>query len=124
MRVSSAAQFAPSHAAAAEGDAFAVRYKKGSMDLAPLAQLCEQAAAQPQAAVLTLDGLLPLADALIDRPLPLHEFVSEAQRQKSRQPRWPSLLQQAELRQLASSCPGAKQLVAFRKQCVGYFLAE
>ena len=125
VRVSSAAQFAPSHAAAAEGgDAFAVRYKKGSMDLAPLTQLCEQAAAQPQAAVLTLDGLLPLADALIDRPLPLDEFVSEAQRTKSRKPRWPSLLQQAELRQLASSCPGAKQLIAFRKQCVGYFLAE
>ena len=114
-----------SHTVAAEGgDAFAVRYKKGSMDLAPLTQLCEQAAAQPQAAVLTLDGLLPLADALIDRPLPLDEFVSEAQRTKSRQPRWPSLLQQAELRQLASSCPGAKQLIAFRKQCVGYFLAE
>ena len=74
--------------------------------------------------VLQLDGLLPLTDTLLDRPLPLHEFVSEAQREKSRKPRWPSLLQQAELRELAPSCPGAKQLVAFRKQCVGYFLAE
>ena len=124
VRVSSAARFAPSHAAASAGAAFAVRYQKGSMDLAPLARLCEQAAAQPQAAVLTLDGLLPLADELIDRPLPPHEFASEAQRTQSRKPRWPSLLQQAELRQLASSCPGAKQLIAFRKQCVGYFLAE
>ena len=124
VRLSSAARFAPSHAAANAGAAFAVRYQKGSIDLAPLARLCEQAAAQPQAAVLTLDGLLPLADELIDRPLPPHEFASEAQRTQSRQPRWPSLLQKAELRQLASSCPGAKQLIAFRKQCVGYFLAE
>ena len=124
VRISGVPQFAPSHAAPAEGGDLAVKYKKGSLALAPLVQLCEQAAAQPDAAALQLDGLLPLTDSLIDRPLPLHEFVSEAQRQKSRQPRWPSLLQQAELRQLSSSCPGAKELVAFRKQCVGYFLAE
>ena len=29
-----------------------------------------------------------------------------------------------ELRELKAACPGAKNLIAFRKQCVGYFLAE
>ena len=37
---------------------------------------------------------------------------------------WPSLLQAAELQQLAADCPGASKLIEFRKQCVGYFLAE
>ena len=73
---------------------------------------------------LQLDGLLPLADMLIDRPLPKKEFNFEKQRLKSRQPRWPSLLQGRELAQLRDVCPGASRLIEFRKQCVGYFLAE
>ena len=44
--------------------------------------------------------------------------------QLAAQPRWASLLQPPELRELKAACPGAKNLIAFRKQCVGYFLAE
>ena len=43
---------------------------------------------------------------------------------KSNTPRWPSLLGKHELAKLAGRCPGAAGLDAFRKQCVGYFLAE
>ena len=38
--------------------------------------------------------------------------------------RWRSVLQKAELKELAASCPGAAQVVSVRKTCVGYFLAE
>ena len=43
---------------------------------------------------------------------------------KSRQPRWASLLQKKELVSLSDVCPGASKLIEFRKQCVGYFIAE
>ena len=52
------------------------------------------------------------------------EFQTEKQRQASGQPRWASLLQKAELEQLADACPGAASLDGIRKACVGYFIAE
>ena len=126
VHIHGAAEFAPSHAppSAEGGTGFAVDYERGALALGPLTQVYEAAAAQEQVAVLLLEGLLPLTDTLVDRPLPPREFETEKQRQQSRQPRWASLLQPPELRDLKAACPGAKNLIAFRKQCVGYFLAE
>ena len=101
-----------------------VAYARGALDLEPLRRLCREASANSDVAVLQLDGLLPLADMLVDRPLAPKEFKFERLRLKSRQPRWPSLLQHRELQQLRDVCPGASRLIEFRKQCVGYFLAE
>ena len=105
-------------------DEATVAYKKGALDLAPIRELCREAAAHADTPVLQLDGLVPLLDMLVDRPLPPREFKFENQRLKSRQPRWPSLLQTSELQLLRDVCPGASRLIEFRKQCVGYFLAE
>ena len=76
-------------------------------------------------AVLSLlEGLLPIRDFLLDAPIGVSEFESEARRLKSGRPRWKSLLQGAQLKQLASVCPGARTLIEQRKACVGFFLAE
>ena len=74
--------------------------------------------------MLELDGLLPLQDALLDRPLSAAEFDSERERKATGRPRWRSLLQPESLRKLRSICPGAAKLVGFRHACVGYFIAE
>ena len=130
VRVRGMAALTPAAASSANdergggGASYHVTYSKGALDLAPLHALCKQASAQAELPLLQLDGLLPLQDGLIDRPLPPREFETEQQRQRSKRPRWPSLLMNAELRQLADSCPGARDLIQFRKQCVGYFLAE
>ena len=94
------------------------------LDVRALRELCQQATRAKELPVLRLDGLLPARDFLFDRPLAAGEFASEAQRQKSRRPRWHSLLQRATLQELASACPGAAEYMGFRKACVGYFLAE
>jgi len=96
----------------------------GKLELQPLHELCRAAQAQRELPVLQLDGLIPLGDFLIDRPLQHQEFLTETRRLASKRPRWPSLLQNLELQQLAADCPGARNLIAFRKQCVGYFIAE
>ena len=108
------------HPAAAEANAT----ERATALLDPIRAFCRQARLHSRASTLTIEGLLPLHDALLDRPLTPKEFKFEPQRQQSRQPRWPSLLQAKELRALADDCPGARGLIAFRKQCVGYFLAE
>lgn len=94
-----------------------------SIDIAGLRKLCREASPQASRAVLQLEGLLPLRDYLIDRPLSAEEFDGEAYRKSTRRPRWPSLLQQKELEHLAADCPGAAGLIAFRHTCVGYFIA-
>ena len=116
--VGGAPRMAPPH------DQSKVVYARGALDLEPLKQLCREGSALATTPVVHLDGLLPLQEMLVDRPLPQVEFRFERLRLKSRQPRWPSLLQEAELHELASVCPGAHQLKAFRMQCVGYFIAE
>lgn len=134
VHVRGMASLAPSSAAGGAADderggggasaSYDLAYAKGALDLAPLRTLCKQASAQAELPLLQLDGLLPLQDGLVDRPLPPREFETEQQRQRSKRPRWPSLLMNAELKKLADSCPGARDLIQFRKQCVGYFLAE
>lgn len=89
-------------------------YSRGALDLDPIRHLCREATALKDVHVLQLDGLLPLQDMLVDRPLTLKEFKFEKQRLKSRQPRWPSLLQSHELQQLRDVCPGASRLIEFR----------
>ena len=89
-----------------------------------LKRLCESAKANAAEPLLQLDGLLPLRDFLLDAPIGASEFESERQRLRSGKPRWNSLLQHRELQQLQEVCPGAKELIAWRKACVGYFLAE
>ena len=74
--------------------------------------------------MLQLEGLIPIRDLLIDAPVGVSEFASEKLRLASGRPRWRSLLQARELEALADDCPGAKTLIAQRKACVGYFLAE
>jgi len=74
--------------------------------------------------LLQLDGLLPIRDLLIDAAIGTSEFASERARLASGRPRWRSQLQGAQLRELEGVCPGAKQLIGWRKACVGYFLAE
>ncbi|KAL1507134.1 hypothetical protein AB1Y20_007987 [Prymnesium parvum] len=121
VRRNGSVAYATPHRAA---DATRLTYRRGALPLAPLRQLCRRAAALGDVHVLELDGLLPLSDMLVDRPLTAKEFKFETQRIKSKQPRWQSGLRASELAQLADDCPGATQLLAFRKQCVGYFLAE
>jgi len=94
------------------------------LDVRALRALCEQANQAKDLPVLRLEGLLPVQDFLFDRPLAADEFATEAQRLKTRRPRWHSLLQKATLKELASACPGAGEYIGFRKACVGYFLAE
>ena len=74
--------------------------------------------------LLQLDGLLPIRDLILDAPIGEGEFASERQRLASDRPRWLSLLQAPEVRELQKVCPGARELIPFRKACVGYFLAE
>ena len=61
---------------------------------------------------------------LVDAVLPPGEMRSEAMLRESKKGRWRSVLQRKALEELAPYCPGAKSLVAFRKTCVGYFMAE
>ncbi|KAL1525165.1 hypothetical protein AB1Y20_020036 [Prymnesium parvum] len=89
-----------------------------------LKDLCRQGTAQAELPVLELEGLLPVQDLLLDRPLSASEFKTEGRRKASGRPRWTSLLQQQQLLRLKAVCPGAAALVGFRKACVGYFLAE
>ena len=89
-----------------------------------LKQLCAAAKAHTEEPLLQLDGLLPIRDMLLDAPIGESEFASEKERLKSGPPRWKSLLDSKALHQLEGACPGAKQLIAWRKACVGYFLAE
>ena len=118
--------------------------------LAGLRRLCREAAAHTDAPLLELRGLesvlldsSPLV-ALLDRPrIPPHEIAQEIPRADWRcaslnpnpnptltanptvtPSRWVSLLQKAELEQLADACPGAASLDGIRKACVGYFIAE
>ena len=67
---------------------------------------------------MLLDGLQPLSSALLDAPISADEFETERERVASKQPRWRSVLQKAELRELAAACPGAKELIGVRKTCV------
>ncbi len=94
------------------------------LDVAALRAICERASQLAETPVLVLDGLLPARDFLIDAPLDAAEFASERRRKATRRPRWHSLLQPSTLRALEGACPGAKDLIADRKACVGYFLAE
>ena len=89
-----------------------------------LRKLCEEAARHANDPLLQLDGLLPIRDFLLDAPVGVAEFASERERLASGKPRWRSLLQHKELHALADACPGAAGLIAWRKACVGYFLAE
>ena len=92
--------------------------------LRQLIALCREGAKQQALPVLELQGLLPVRDWLVDRPLSGAEFDMEERRKASRRPRWASLLQRARLRELKAACPGAGSLIAFRLACVGYFIAE
>ena len=89
-----------------------------------LQEMCRNADAFKHDKLLQLDGLLPLRDALIDAPIGVDEFASEAKRLASGRPRWHSLLQGLTLKSLSRVCPGAQNLTSWRKACVGYFLAE
>ena len=91
-----------------------------------LHRLCREARAHADAPLLELRGLetflLGPSATLLDRPgLPPHEVAEEMPRADWR---WASLLQARELQELAFVCPGAASLDAFRKSCVGYFIAE
>ena len=99
-------------------------YEHAPLDVAAFRRLCEAAKSHERSPLLQLDGLLPIADRLLDAPIGASEFASEKARLASGRPRWRSLLQAKELAQLADVCPGAKNLLAQRKACVGYFLAE
>ena len=94
--------------------------------LATIRKLCELGERRHRrgSPVMVLDGLLPVADALLDVPFADDEFVTERERRESEKARWPSLLQKAELKELAAVCPGAQKLISMRKTCVGYFMAE
>jgi len=99
-------------------------YESAQIDLGAIKQLCTAAAAHGNAPVLQLDGLLPIRDILIDAPIGVSEFASEAKRLASGKPRWKSLLQREQLRSLMDACPGAKDFLQQRMACVGYYLAE
>ena len=103
-------------------------YTAASLDVDSFAKLCEAAKAHGDAPILQLDGLisedLAVRDLMVDAPVGVSEFASEKLRLASGRPRWLSLLQPAQLKRLAASCPGAATLIAQRKACVGYFLAE
>ena len=92
--------------------------------LEALKALCTSAVAHDNEPLLQLDGLLPIRDLILDAPIGEGEFASERQRLASGRPRWLSLLQAPEVRELQKVCPGARELIPFRKACVGYFLAE
>lgn len=92
--------------------------------LSKIREMCLLGQRQSDRAVMVLDGLLPIADALLDAPLSPDEFATERERIASDKPRWQSILQKKELKQLAEVCPGADAVIAFRKTCVGFFLAE
>ena len=92
--------------------------------LEALKALCLSATAHEAEPLLQLDGLLPIRDLIVDAPVGASEFESERERLKTGRPRWLSLLQHAEVQELAAVCPGAKELISWRKACVGYFLAE
>ena len=99
--------------------------------LAAIGALCRQGVQQSDTPVMLLDGLTlpPLSSGLLDAPISSEEFKMEKQRIARHafgfhDTRWRSVLQKAELKDLAASCPGAAQVVSVRKTCVGYFLAE
>ena len=74
-----------------------------TLDLDAVRRLCRRATERSSERVLTLDGLLPLrADFLVDANLTQDEFFSEKRRQASGRPRWKSLLQPKQLRELVS----------------------
>ena len=99
-------------------------YTEAKLDIDAFKRICELAKAHADAPVLQLDGLLPIRDLLIDAPVGVSEFGSEKLRLESHKPRWHSLLQRKELRELEDVCPGAKEVIKQRMACVGYFLAE
>ena len=98
------------------------------LELAPIRDLCGAAARLADVPLVHLSGLMPPNGAeevpLLDVPLPSREFRSERQRRENGAPRWPSLLKGSNLKELANACPGAGNLIDYRKQCVGFFLAE
>ena len=99
-------------------------YEQAPLDVSKLRTLCEAAAKHADTPLLQLDGLIPIRDLLVDAPIGAAEFASEQARLASGRPRWRSLLQSKQLRELEDVCPGAKTLLMQRKACVGYFLAE
>lgn len=101
-----------------------VPYDNAEISIERLAQMCREAGERPDSLVLELDGLLPIRDYLIDSPIGVSEFDSEALRLKSGRPRWHSLIQGPELAKLKRDCPGAAKFLMQRKACVGFFLAE
>lgn len=90
---------------------------------AELRELCRQGVAQRGPSVMVLEGLSRFEGALLDAAISEEEFETERGRLASERPRWPSILQKAQLAELAADCPGAGRLISFRKTCVGY-LAE
>jgi hypothetical protein len=94
--------------------------------LAAIGALCRQGVQQSDTLVMLLDGLSlpPLSSGLLDAPISSEEFKTEEERIANDDTRWRSILQKAELKELAASCPGAAQVISVRKTCVGYFLAE
>ena len=94
--------------------------------LAAIGALCRQGVQQSDTLVMLLDSLTlsPLSSGLLDAPISSEEFKTEKERIANDDTRWRSVLQKAELRKLAASCPGAAQVISVRKTCVGYFLAE
>ena len=102
----------------------AMTYKPRMLSLDPLRKFCRAASAHADTPLLTLEGLLPFQELLIDRPLTEHEFRTERQMKQLGKPRWDSLVMRGELRELLRDCPGAQSLLEYRRQCVGFFLAE
>ncbi|KAL3919280.1 MAG: hypothetical protein SGPRY_005689 [Prymnesium sp.] len=79
-----------------------------------LIRICKSGVDQAEMSVIELQGLLPLRDYLLDRPLSSAEFDSENERKASGKPRWRSLLQKRQLRQLTAACPGAAKFIDLR----------
>jgi hypothetical protein len=99
-------------------------YEKVQLDIEQYRTFCKNVAAHPNTMVLELEGLIPIQDLVLDAPVGVSEFESEALRLKSGRPRWRSLLQAPQLAQLLDVCPGAQKFLDSRKACVGYYLAE